>query len=251
MIAKVLGFQDWNVLAARIQSGSAKAALQNDAKHPGTPAREEVAVDANVLDGYVGFYQLNEHAVFTVTRDGTHLVTRLTGQGEVPVYAESKTKFFAKVVDAQISFVPEANGQAGSLILHQGGDTPMPRIDGAGGEQPVGESGDRGRAASPHRGNYEWQTRLRRNECCSCRSDPSSVAKLAARLFRIGRGRVGAVSGSEHPGRGRRGAGDDALCLTESPRPRAAAASACAPARRRISPANRWRRSGDDRATPR
>ena len=94
MIAKVLGFQDWNVLAARIQSGSAKAALQNDAKHPGTPAREEVAVDANVLDGYVGFYQLNEHAVFTVTRDGTHLVTRLTGQGEVPVYAESKTEVF-------------------------------------------------------------------------------------------------------------------------------------------------------------
>lgn len=160
VIAKILGFHDWNVLSAKIQSGSAKAAPQNDIEHPGKPAREEVAVDANVLDGYVGFYQLSEHAVFTVTRDGNHLVTRLTGQGNVPFYAESKTKFFAKAVDAQISFVPGANGQAGSLILHQGGDTPMPRIDGAAAQGIAGKTAERVKSQSASPGTEAALRRL-------------------------------------------------------------------------------------------
>jgi hypothetical protein len=54
----------------------------------------------------------------------------LTGQREVPIHAESNTEFFAKVVDAQISFVPDVNGQATSLVLHQGGGHhSMKRID--------------------------------------------------------------------------------------------------------------------------
>lgn len=158
VIAKVLGFHDWNVLAAKIQSGSAKAA--HDTEHPGTPAREEVAVDASVLDGYVGFYQLDERAVFAVTRDGNHLVTRLTGQGDVPFYAESKTKFFAKVVDAQISFVPGENGQAGSLILHQGGDTPMPRIDGAAAQEIARKTAERVKSQSATPGTEAALRRL-------------------------------------------------------------------------------------------
>ena len=131
LIAKILGFHDWNVLAARIQSGPPKAPLQDNVEHAGKPAREEVVVDATILDRYVGFYRFGENAVYTVTREGSHLVTRLTGQGNVPFYAQSNTEFFARAIDAQISFVSGANGQSASLILHQNGDTPMPRIDGA------------------------------------------------------------------------------------------------------------------------
>lgn len=146
LTAKILGFQDWNVLAAKIQSerplesgtsrrgtDSPQPSPQDNADPSGKSARQEVAVDAAMLDLHVGFYQLNDNAVFTVTRDENHLVTRLTGQGAVPFYAQSDTEFFAKVVDAQISFIPGANSQAAtSLILHQGGaDIPMPRIDGA------------------------------------------------------------------------------------------------------------------------
>ena len=144
LIAKILGFQDWNV-AARIQAerqpfatgpGTSARGMdspQDNADPSGKSARQEVAVDAAILELYVGFYQLNDNAVFTVTRDGNHLITRLTGQSAVPLYAQSDTEFFAKVVDAQISFIPGAKGQAAiSLILHQGGaDMPMQRIDGA------------------------------------------------------------------------------------------------------------------------
>ena len=142
LIAKSLGFQDWNVLAARIQSeqprprsepGASPAAPPRDhVDGSGKPERQEIAVDAATLDGYVGFYQLSESMVMTVTRDGTQLLTRLSGQPAVPIYPESTTEFFAKVVDAQISFIADARGQAESLILHQNGrDIPMKRIDGA------------------------------------------------------------------------------------------------------------------------
>lgn len=147
LIAKILGFQDWNVLAARIQSepqpiephasmratAPSQAPSQTDADPSGTSTRQEIAVDTAVLDLYVGFYQLSDGAVFTVTREDHHLVTRLTGQGVVPIYALSDTEFFARVVDARVSFIPGAKRQpATSLILHQGGRSiPMPRIDGA------------------------------------------------------------------------------------------------------------------------
>jgi Domain of unknown function (DUF3471)/Glyoxalase superfamily protein len=140
LVAKILGFHDWNVLAARIQSDSGQAVSEPNRPTPGSdpqhgsdsakPARPEIALDASVLDAYVGFYELNGNTLFTVTRDGNHLVTQLPGQRPVPIYAESDTRFFAKIVDAQISFVSDARGQVTSLVLHQnGGDHPMARID--------------------------------------------------------------------------------------------------------------------------
>jgi len=37
------------------------------------------------------------------------------------MFAESKTNFFYKVVDAQITFVPDKDGKVSKLTLHQGG----------------------------------------------------------------------------------------------------------------------------------
>jgi hypothetical protein len=158
LVAKILGFHDWNVLAAKIQSELQLPTIEagastRQAKSPtdsvqdnqsGKPAPQEVAVDAAILDNYAGFYQLNDSAVFTVTRDGNHLVTRLTGQGAVPIYAQSDTGFFAKIIDAQISFIPDAKGQASSLILHQGGrNIPMQRIDGATAQEIAGKTAEK------------------------------------------------------------------------------------------------------------
>src|SRR3984885_5033733 len=88
LVAKILGFHDWNVLAARIQSEN-----QPPVAEPGKPARQEIAVDAAILDAYVGFYLLNDNAVFTVTRDDKHLVTRLTGQRSVPITRRARPSF--------------------------------------------------------------------------------------------------------------------------------------------------------------
>jgi hypothetical protein len=176
LVAKLLGFHDWNVLAAKIQSegqlpvaapgrstpgsGSQSGPPQDNVDSSGKPVRQEVTVDAAILDGYVGFYQPHENAVFTVTRDENHLVTRLTGQRSVPIYAQSNTEFFAKVVDAQISFIPDVKGQATSLVLHQGGDHPMKRINAAAAQKINSRMAEKVKSQSASPGTEEALRRL-------------------------------------------------------------------------------------------
>jgi D-alanyl-D-alanine-carboxypeptidase/D-alanyl-D-alanine-endopeptidase len=106
-----------------------------DASYPlekAEPIKEhkEVTVDTKDFDKYVGSYELAPNAIMTVTREGDQLITQLTGQGKVPVYPEGVGKFFVKVVDAQLTFDSDAQGNVTQLILHQGGrDMPAKRID--------------------------------------------------------------------------------------------------------------------------
>lgn len=55
-----------------------------------------------------------------VTLEDGKLITQLGPQPKVPVFAESETKFFAKVVDAQIEFEKDEKGAVTALVLHQG-----------------------------------------------------------------------------------------------------------------------------------
>jgi CubicO group peptidase (beta-lactamase class C family) len=80
-----------------------------------------VDVDAKVLDGYVGDYQLAPNFILTVTRDGNRMITQATGQGRIEIFPESQTKFFTKVMEASITFVVDDQGRATSIILHQNG----------------------------------------------------------------------------------------------------------------------------------
>ena len=92
---------------------------------------KQVPIDPKVFDGYVGTYQLAPDFVLAVRRDGDHFITQATGQGQVEIFPETDHDFFAKVVDAQITFVTDSQGHATELILHQGGDHHAPRVEGA------------------------------------------------------------------------------------------------------------------------
>jgi hypothetical protein len=176
LIAKILGFHDWNVLSAKIQAESqfsvsepgkaTRAADSQDASRQGAvddsgePAPQEIAVNVAILDGYVGFYQADD-AVYTVTREENRLITRLTGQRTVEIYARSNTEFFAKIVNAQISFVTDAKGHATSLVLHQGGrDLPMNRIDAATAQKIEGKLAERVKTQTPNAGSEAALVRL-------------------------------------------------------------------------------------------
>jgi hypothetical protein len=78
-------------------------------------------VDPREFAKFVGFYQLNPTAFFMVTAKEGHLFARLTGQDDVEWFAESPSKFFAKVVPAQISFITDSRGNVSGLVLHQNG----------------------------------------------------------------------------------------------------------------------------------
>jgi hypothetical protein len=83
--------------------------------------RRAIELPKSGLDPLAGHYQLPGGTIMTVWRDGGRLLTQLPGQPAVEVFPEKKGDFFAKVVDAQISFDTAALGQATSLVLHQNG----------------------------------------------------------------------------------------------------------------------------------
>jgi hypothetical protein len=98
-------------------------------------APHEISVDVATLDQYVGKYRLGSSSVLTVERAGTQLNAQVSGQLKFPIYAETPTKFFWKVVNARAAFTTDSNGHATSVTLHQNGhDIVAPRLDEASAE---------------------------------------------------------------------------------------------------------------------
>jgi len=93
------------------------------------PTREAITLpDTSILDAYVGRYELAPGFVLEITRQGDDLFAQATGQPRFQVFPESETRWFLEVVDAVIDFVGGEDGEADSLVLHQGGrDMPAPR----------------------------------------------------------------------------------------------------------------------------
>ncbi|HEX3871633.1 MAG TPA: DUF3471 domain-containing protein, partial [Pirellulales bacterium] len=89
-----------------------------------------IEVDAKTLETYVGDYELSPEFILHVTREDGSLFVQATGQNKFRIFAESKTRFFYKVVDAQITFEPDDQGKVSKLVLHQNGkDMPGTRVD--------------------------------------------------------------------------------------------------------------------------
>jgi CubicO group peptidase (beta-lactamase class C family) len=100
-----------------------------------TSERKVAKMDPRIFDGYVGSYQLAPDFILKVSREGGRFMTQATGQGPIEIFPEGDHDFFAKVVNAQFTFVTNSQGQATELILHQGGmDRHAPRVEGATGE---------------------------------------------------------------------------------------------------------------------
>ncbi|MGH7596848.1 MAG: serine hydrolase [bacterium] len=103
------------------QNGIDQKARKLGPEYQPPPPRKEVAVNPEILKNYVGQYELAPSFIFDVIVENNQLMVQLTGQPRFPVFAESETKFFYKVVDAQLTFQKDGTGKVTSLILHQGG----------------------------------------------------------------------------------------------------------------------------------
>jgi CubicO group peptidase (beta-lactamase class C family) len=91
--------------------------------------RREITLDPKIYDAYIGQYEIAPQFVLTITREGNKLMGQATGQPAVELFPESETKFFLRVVDAQITFTKDAAGQVTGLVLRQGGrDIPAKKI---------------------------------------------------------------------------------------------------------------------------
>jgi CubicO group peptidase (beta-lactamase class C family) len=88
-----------------------------------TSDRKEITLPVATLSKYVGTYELQPGVDMLIRLDGDHLTTQLTGQPQFPIFAESETKFFLKVVDAQLEFVTDASGSVTHAVMNQNGRT--------------------------------------------------------------------------------------------------------------------------------
>ena len=74
-----------------------------------------------ILAGYVGTYEVSPQFSIVMTLEGSRLMTQATVQPKFPLFAASETRFFLKVVDAEVEFVRNEKGEVTHLILRQGG----------------------------------------------------------------------------------------------------------------------------------
>jgi CubicO group peptidase (beta-lactamase class C family) len=80
------------------------------------------SVDPTTFASYVGRYDFMG-AVMDIALDGGQLTAQLTGQPRLPIYPLGGDKFFWKVVDAQIEFIKDEQGNVASARQSQGGMT--------------------------------------------------------------------------------------------------------------------------------
>ncbi len=86
-----------------------------------TSERKEIPLPVATLSKYVGTYELAPGANMMIRLAGDHLTTQLTGQAQIPIFAESETKFFLKVVDAQVEFFTDPSGAVTHAVMYQNG----------------------------------------------------------------------------------------------------------------------------------
>lgn len=84
-------------------------------------AKTEIKLPDAILASYVGEYELAPGYIVAITKDGNQLNTQLTGQQAFPIYPYTETKFFLKVVEANIEFVKDDKGVVTKLVLNQNG----------------------------------------------------------------------------------------------------------------------------------
>ncbi|MBB5606447.1 MULTISPECIES: serine hydrolase [unclassified Janthinobacterium] len=88
-----------------------------------TPLPKEIAIAPSELAQYAGDYTLAPNFILTVRQGPDGLLVGATGQGEAPVYASAKDRFFYKAVDAQLEFKRDGKGVITGLVLKQDGQT--------------------------------------------------------------------------------------------------------------------------------
>ncbi|MFK5973649.1 MAG: serine hydrolase [Flavobacteriaceae bacterium] len=82
---------------------------------------KEISINEKVLETYTGKYQLAPNFILSISKDGNQLKAQATGQAEVSVFPKTENVFYYKVVEAQLTFNQNEEGEIESVTLNQGG----------------------------------------------------------------------------------------------------------------------------------
>src|SRR2546427_50408 len=106
-----------------VASGHARPLRQRRRRHHAEQrARVAIELPASALSPYVGVYEVASGLELDVTlQNGALHIRSSIGGAPAQLWPESNNDFFAKGVDAQVTFVRDASGAVSGLVLHQYG----------------------------------------------------------------------------------------------------------------------------------
>ncbi len=84
--------------------------------------RTRVEVDPAILSTYTGVYEISPTFSITISLQDGRLMEQATNQRKFQLVPESQSKFFLRVVDAEVEFFATEAGQISHLVLHQNGE---------------------------------------------------------------------------------------------------------------------------------
>jgi CubicO group peptidase (beta-lactamase class C family) len=111
------------VTGLRVQGRIGPAQIYKKTDRPFPAQKTAIALDPKTYDAYLGDYELAPGFIITIVKRDGKLLSLVAGQPDVELFPESETKFFLKVVEAQVEFVRDASGKVTGLRLTQGGRT--------------------------------------------------------------------------------------------------------------------------------
>lgn len=92
--------------------------------------RPSLSLSSEILDQYVGTYQLNDKIKIIVTKKNGHLEAEATGQGRIEILAKSETDFYVKGVFIKVHFEKNENNKVTGFQLEQyAGNTFVKKIE--------------------------------------------------------------------------------------------------------------------------
>lgn len=93
-----------------------------------TYKKAEFKVAENVLQSYIGTYQLAPNFNIEITRNGKQLFGQATGQSQFELFPKSDTEFYLKVTVASVVFAKDKEGKMGLTLYQNGAVLPGKRI---------------------------------------------------------------------------------------------------------------------------
>jgi CubicO group peptidase (beta-lactamase class C family) len=90
--------------------------------------RKAVPIASEELKRFEGVYDVDPHFAITITAGPNGLEASGGGQQKLALMyqgvVDGHPRFYVRQVDAELEFVPDANGTIRSMVLHQNGDHP-------------------------------------------------------------------------------------------------------------------------------
>ena len=91
--------------------------------------KKSASLDSKDYDVYAGEYEVTPTFIVKVFKEGDKLMTQATGQPAIEIFPEAQNKFYARVVNAQVTFNRDDKGTVTGLVIHQNGrDLPGKKI---------------------------------------------------------------------------------------------------------------------------